>query len=227
MLLLFLSVVVRRLVSEKKSGEQGAKACSSGSFWRCSSDTSGVLESGMILQGLVWRRTWRRCCVKRGEYNIGRRQHVSKEYATISYNRMMCWHERSMDNQGNWDVCFGREGDWTAYLSFFFFLPESYLFLLTATIVVPTCYCLAKTTTITVMLFISAAAVLGFARRVSSFLPDSSEVGRRLGTSMHCKIPPPDQRSCFVTTSKMASDILYRSGHDVIYTFISLLISSS
>ena len=32
MLLLFLSVVVRRLVSEKKSGEQGAKACSSESF---------------------------------------------------------------------------------------------------------------------------------------------------------------------------------------------------
>ena len=48
MLLLFLSVVVRRLVSEKKSGEQGAKACSSESFWRCSSDTSGVLESDMI-----------------------------------------------------------------------------------------------------------------------------------------------------------------------------------
>ena len=57
MLLLSLSSVAVRLVSEK-SGEYGAKTCSSESFRRCSSDSSGVLESDIIAMELSWEGLW-------------------------------------------------------------------------------------------------------------------------------------------------------------------------
>ena len=77
-------------------------------------------------------------------------------------------------------MCFGREGETIDGVSNFS-LTESriiYIFLLTATIVLPTCYHLEK---IAVMLFNTAAAVLcnDCSPLESSFLPDSSEIGRR------------------------------------------------
>lgn len=89
MLLLFLSSVAVRLVSEK-SGEYGAKTCSSESFRRCSSDSSGVLESDIIANGAVLRGAVARCHKRRPLWeayiicgDCRGRQHVSKDYTTI------------------------------------------------------------------------------------------------------------------------------------------------
>lgn len=107
-------------------------------------------------------------------HNIGRRQHVSKEYATISYNRMMCWHERSMDNQGNWH-CASAGKETAAYLSFFS-LPESNLFTYSdeCTNLLPPCKKISDA-----IYECRCRLVQCFACRESSFLPGSSEVGRR------------------------------------------------
>ena len=70
-------------------------------------------------------------------------------------------------------MCFGREGEILLDGVSNFSLPRIISF--TYSVVVPTCYYLAKRITVMLITNTGAAVCAMIARRVSSFLPDSSQ----------------------------------------------------